>query len=155
MPIVPFTIVRYCLQTLPNVPKTQNHPQLRTTDLQYGYQKDEYFILFYFISILFYCSSIVVSMFLPPLPPSPPIPTSHPQTHPLELFPCVPYTCSLMVLPLFPPLSLSPSLLVTVNLLFQCLWFSFARLFLLLIRFHLQVRSYDICLSPPGLFHLA
>ena len=36
---------------------------------------------------------------------------------------------------------------------FQCLWLYFACLFILLIRFLLMVRSYGICLSPPGLFH--
>ena len=49
-----------------------------------------------------------------------------------------------------------PSSLDTVNLFFismLCLYL--ACLFVLMIRFHLQVRSYGICLSPPGLFHLA
>ena len=38
---------------------------------------------------------------------------------------------------------------------FQCLWLYFAYFFLLLIRSQLKVRSYGICPSSPGLFHLA
>ena len=49
----------------------------------------------------------------------------------------------------------TPLWLLSVCSLIQCLWFYFAHLFVLLIRFHLQVRSYGICLLPPGLFHLA
>ena len=37
----------------------------------------------------------------------------------------------------------------------QCLWWYFVCFFLLLIMFQLKVRSYGICPSPPGLFHLA
>ena len=62
-----------------------------------------------------------------------------------------------LTLPLLSPIiSLTPpfwSLLVYS--LFPCLWFCFACLFLLLIRFQLQVRSYGIYLSPTGLFQLA
>ena len=90
-------------------------------------------------------------------PPTPPIPASHPQTNPLWLCPCVLYTCSLVDLPLFshiipPP---CPLWLLSVCSLFQCLWLYFACLFILLIRFYLSMRSYGICLSLPGLFHLA
>ena len=53
------------------------------------------------------CSSTVVSILTPPQPPTPPITASHSQTYPLWLCPCVFYTCFLMDLPLFPPLSLS------------------------------------------------
>ena len=45
--------------------------------------------------------------------------------------------------PFFPP----PLLLLSVCSSFQCLWLYFACSFVLLIRFHLQVRSYVICLS--------
>ena len=38
---------------------------------------------------------------------------------------------------------------------FQCLWFYFACLFVLLIKFHLKVKSDGICLLLPELFHLA
>ena len=62
-----------------------------------------------------------------------------------------------MTLPLFSPIIPFPLLLwlLSVCSLFQCLWLYFACLFVLLIRFHLQVRSYSVCLSLPGLFHLA
>ena len=63
---------------------------------------------FYLFIYLFYCSSTVVSIFNRPWRPSPPIPASHPRTYPLWLCPCVLHTCSLMDLPLFPLLSLSP-----------------------------------------------
>ena len=53
------------------------------------------------------------------------------------------------------PISPSPLWSLSVCSLFPCLWFYFACLFVLLIRFHLKVRSHGICLSPPGLFHLA
>ena len=59
---------------------------------------------------------------------APPIPASHPWTYPFWLCPCVPYTCSLMALPLFSPIiPLSPPLwLLSVSSLFQCLWLYFA-----------------------------
>ena len=63
-----------------------------------------------------------------------------------------------MTLPLCSPiitLPLPTLWLLSACSLFQCLWFYFACLFVLLIRFHLYVRSYGVCLSPPGLFHLA
>ena len=46
-------------------------------------------------------------------------------------------------------------LLLGCSLQLQCLWLYFVCFFLLLIRFQLKVRSYGICPSPPGLFHLA
>ncbi|KAF6114679.1 hypothetical protein HJG60_010632 [Phyllostomus discolor] len=81
---------------------------------------------------------------IPPLlPPTPTIPTSHPQSYPLWLCPSVLYTCSLTTLPPFP--SFTPSHLPSdycqfvlnfiVSLVIFCL-------LVLLIRFHLQVRSY-------------
>ena len=98
-----------------------------------------FIVLFFLYSYLFYCcSSTVVSIFNPPHPPAPPIPTSHPWTHPLCLCPCVLYTCSLMDLPLFSraiPLP-APLCLLSVCFLFQCLWLYFACSFVLLIRFH-------------------
>ena len=62
-----------------------------------------------------------------------------------------------MALPLFSSITpLSPPLwLLSVCSLFQCLWLYFAGFFVLLIRFHLKARSCGICLSLPGLFHLA
>ena len=37
----------------------------------------------------------------------------------------------------------------------QCLWLYFVCFFLVLIMFQLKLRSYGICPSLPGLFHLA
>ena len=52
-------------------------------------------LLCFFFSFLFYCcSSIVVSIFSPPLPIAPAIPTSHPQSYLLWFCPCVRYRCS-------------------------------------------------------------
>ena len=97
-----------------------------------------YFISLRWICQAFFncCSSKVVS---PPWCPTPPIPSSHPQTYPLWLFPCVLYTCSLMDLPLFYPIVPLPHSfwLLSVCSLFQCFWLYFACLVLLLIRFYL------------------
>ena len=82
-------------------------------------------------------------------PTHPPPPTFNPPA--CCLCPWVLYTCS----PSFPRYLPTPWSL-SVCSLFSCLWFYFACLLVcLLIRFHLKVRSYSICLSLPGLFHLA
>ena len=67
--------------------------------------------------------------------------------------PCVLYNCSWkpFTLFLYNPL-LSPLWSLSACSQFQCLWLYFACLFILLIRILLKVRSYGICLSPPGLF---
>ena len=49
----------------------------------------------------------------------------------------------------------SPFPLVTVSLFFISMSLVIFRLLVLLIMFQLKVRSYGICPSPPGLFHLA
>ena len=82
---------------------------------------DGFFFLsfFFFFSFFYYCLSTVVSVFPPPLSPTPPTPTSHPQ-----LFPC--WALSMGPLYMFlddPSLSFScylptPSPLVTVSLFF-------------------------------------
>ena len=107
----------------------------------------------------FYCCSIKVvpiSHYSPlPYPPH----TSHIQPSPFLLSVSMGplYMFFDLTLPLFSPVTPLPSplLLLSVCSLFPCLWFYFAHLLVLLIRFHLQVRSYGICPSPPGLFHLA
>ena len=93
-----------------------------------------------------------------------------PITAPRSIHPCLPtLNLPLLALPMCPlyrfldgpsPIFLlypSPSspLLLSVCSLCKCLWLYFACLFILLIRFHLKMRSYGICPSPPGLFHLA
>ena len=89
-------------------------------------------------------------------------PLSHPHhshshspdiVHAYESSICVPLLATSPFPPVIPlPLSLW---LVSVCSLFPSLWFYFAHLFVLLISFYLQGRSYDICLLLPGLFHLA
>ena len=96
------------------------------------------------------CSSTVVSI----SPHTLPCPT-HPTLNPtlLWLCPWVLHTCSLMTLPLYPIILLPcPLWLWSVGSLFHCLWLYFAHLFALLIRFHSQMRSYGICLSPLAYF---
>ena len=78
-------------------------------------------------------------------------PTSHSQSyHPLDLS-MGPHTYSLMTLSLLSPIiSLCPPLwLLSVCYLFQCIWLYLvvAWLFVLLIKIHLQVRSYGICFT--------
>ena len=79
----------------------------------------------------------------PPLPPTPPISISYPQSYPLWLCLCVLYTCSLKTLPSFSPMIdlLPPLWSLSVCSLFPCLWFYFACLFVLFIRFCLKLRS--------------
>ena len=113
--------------------------------------------LFPFFKLMFTYSCL---HFPPMTPPTPAIPTSHPWPYsPLALSMC-PFYMLLdkpsSVISYYP----SPlSSMVTVSLFFIsmslvefCLLVFF--LLLLLIRFHLQVRSYGICPSPPGLFYL-
>ena len=85
--------------------------------------------------------------------PSPP-PSYFNPPHP-RYCPCVLYNCSYKPFTLFPlkfpplsPLVTAGLFSISVSLVVFC-WF------VLLIRFLLKVRSYGICLSPPGLFHLA
>ena len=112
------------------------------------------FNCFIFLTFFYCCSSTSVSI-SPHLSPHP----SYPHFLPLiltlfgfvhESFIHVPET-----IPPFPPMPPShlPSgychlFLISMSLVKFCL-------FVLLIRFHLKVRSYGICPSLPGLFHLA
>ena len=117
----------------------------------------QFYIYFFFIDWLF----IVVQVYLSPFschhfPPPHPSPPPHPQSyHPLALSLGPLYMFLDDPSPSFPhyPLPLSP--LVTVNLFFISMSLVVFCLLVLLITFHLQVRSYSICLSPPGLFYLA
>ena len=63
-----------------------------------------YLLIFFFYIFKNCCSSIVVSIFPPPFPTSPSIPTFHLQSYPLWLCPCDLYTCSLKTLLLFSPI---------------------------------------------------
>ena len=112
------------------------------------------FLLFYICFLFFKYSGLHFSPHhsLPPQQSLPP--TLDSST--LWLFPCVLYKCSLTTLPLFTPII--PSHLTSgycqFFFLFQCLQVYFTSLLVLLIRFHLYVKSYSICRSPTGLFHV-
>ena len=107
-----------------------------------------------FTSFFYCCSSTVVSVSPrhspsphPSLPPTLDLPTLALSMGPLYIFLGDP-SSSLPIIPLFPPLWL-----LSVCSLFSCLWFYFSLLFILLIRFHLQVRSYGIYLFFHCLAH--
>ena len=106
------------------------------------------------ILFFFYCYSIIVLIFPPCPSPTSPTPCSHSQSLLLSVPMSPLYMFLGLPLSIFPPLTSSHWSLPVCSL-FPCLWFYFAHLFVLLIRFHLQVRSYGICLIPPVLFHLA
>ena len=89
----------------------------------------------------FFCFSIIIVPILPPLLyPGIPIPSSHFQFYTLPpcLCPCFLYTYSLMNLPFFSVITHLPPPLWSLSVCssFECLWFYFAHLFVLLIRFH-------------------
>ena len=94
------------------------------------------------------------------------LPSTSPSPHPSHLPPLIPSSLGFVHLsfvvvsenPTFLPTPVPPptSLLVTVRLfLISMSLVIVCCLLVLLTRFHLKVRSYTICLSPPGLFHLA
>ena len=108
--------------------------------------------------IIFYYYFIIVSQFFPRVPPPPThhlifTVNPHAVVHVCELF--IHVRC-LIPSPSFrdcsPPL---PPGSLAVCSMFPCLWLYFVCQFILFIRFHLQVRTYGIFLSPTGLFHLA
>ena len=73
----------------------------------FGFYFFIYSFMFFFLILFYHCSSILVFIFLPPLSPTPPHPTSHPQLYTFCL--CHGYVihvswCSFLI---FPPLSLS------------------------------------------------
>ena len=108
-----------------------------------------------FFKFIFYCYSItIVCLFSPSLLSTPAEPTSLPHPHhPPQFCPCVLHNSSCN--PLF-PLSPPHSPLATARLFPTSMSLvGFVCFFLLLIMFQLKVRSYGICPSPPGLFHLA
>ena len=104
-------------------------------------------LLFFF----YCCSSTVVSIFTPPRPL--PSLSSTLQPTPFGFIHVSFIHVSWGPTPII--FLLLPLWLMSDCHLFQCLWLYFACLFVLLIRFHLQVRSYGISLSLLGLFHLA
>ena len=115
------------------------------------------------VCFLFYFSFINVWIQLSPFSHH----HSPPLTHPHLLYSILPFLgfvhgsfrfVGWRPFPFFPHLVTclpNPHCLMSVCSLFQCLWLYFVCFFLLLIMFHLKVRSYGICPSLPGLFHLA
>ena len=110
------------------------------------------FLYFLIILLLFNYSCPHLPSTTPLATPAKPISLPCFHTHP-RFCPCVLYSCSWK---LFRPLSPSTSPLVTIRLfLISMSLVCFACLFVLLIRFHLKVKSHGICLSLLYLFHLA
>ena len=111
-------------------------------------------ILFYFFLIF-----IVIQLQLYAFSPHPSTPPQlNPPPSPTSTLPLDFVRVSFIVVPVIPsshcPHPTPPWLLLDCSKL-QCLWLYFVCFFLLLIMFQLKVRSYGICPSPPGLFHLA
>ena len=111
----------------------------------------------YFFSLFYWCSNTVVSILPPPLSLTLPTPTSHPQSHlPLGSVHGSLIHVHLRPFPFFPTLFPSPLPSGYCQFIVEC---NVSAIFflpvVLLIRFHLKVRSYGICPSPPGLLHLA
>ena len=105
-------------------------------------------ILFFWFFSFTFVVQLYLSPFSPitlPCPTQPPSPTFNPSCllslsmGPLHMFLDLTLPLLSPVIPLSPPLCSLP-----VCSLFPCLWFYFGSLFVLLIRFHLQVRSYGI-----------
>ena len=105
--------------------------------------------------LIFYCCSVtVVAVFLPLFSPASPTPVPSVSPHPVDLYRgSFIHIPSLDPSPSFPHFPSLPSPLVrlffiSMSLVLLC---SFA----LSIRFHLQMRLYDICLLLSCLFHLS
>ena len=114
--------------------------------------------LFFFFFIVFIVVQFQYSCLFPhcsSLPCSPALRQSIPTTiiHAHESYICVPWLASSPSSPVIPLTTFLWSLSVCSS--FPSLWLYFAHLFVLLIRFHLQVRLHGIRLSLPGLFHSA
>ena len=104
--------------------------KLRESNNSYKICKDMS-VLFLLFLVLFKYSCL---HFYPTTTPALPITASHSRTYPLGLCPCVPYTCSLMALPL---LSLSPLLSGHCQFVLYFNVSGYILLTCLLIRFHL------------------
>ena len=123
-----------------------------------------FLFIYLFFSILFFnLFFIVIQLQLyafSPLPSSPP--QLNPPPSPTLTIPPNFVHVSFIIVPAIPSSHcphptppLATARLFPVSHCSQCLWLYFVCFFLLLIMFQLKVRSYGICPSPPGLFHLA
>ena len=114
-----------------------DHGKTLATSTSFVLKFGLFFVTLVFFSFLYFfycCSSTVVSIFLPPLFPSPPTPTSYPQSFPSLTLSMSPLYMILMTpFPLF-LLSALPSNYCQFFLYFNVFIFC---LFVLLIRFHL------------------
>ena len=114
-----------------------------------------FFTVFYTLKTFF----IVIQWQLPAFSPHPSIPSQPiPPPFPTSTFPLDFVLVSFIVAPIDPsPISSSPlpSGYCYIVFNFNVSGYILFAFFLLLIRFQLKVRSYAICPSPPGLFHLA
>ena len=82
-----------------------------------------------------------------PPPPSPPLPCGHHHTVSCVYGSCT-YVLRLIPSPSFIQFPLLPPLWqLSICSMHPCLCFCFVHQFILFIRFHIQVRSYGICLS--------
>ena len=131
---------------------TKGHNSINTSNCSmYSVPHRTHFYYFFYC-----CSSTVVSIFPPQHTPAPPIPNSHPRSCPPLALSMGPSYVFLDGPSPFPLVILFCSPLVTVCLFFISMSLVlFCLLVFWFIRFYLKVRSYGICLSPPGLFHLA
>ena len=118
------------------------------------------YLTFLYYFYFFIVVQVQFSTFFPhpsPAPQPPSLPHLPPISTPLHCCPCVLYNCSCKPFTLFLLKSLpSPLCSLSACFQFQCFWLYFASLIVFLIRFLLKVISYgSICLSTPGLFHIA
>ena len=80
----------------------------------------------WFLKKIFYCcSSTAVSIFTPPCPPTPPIPTSYSRNYSIWLCPSVLYTCSLMALTLLSSSSMVTALQLSSQHHYSYMWSSY------------------------------
>ena len=109
------------------------------------------FLFSHFLLLFSYSSPTFFPKAFPyPISPTPTV--NPPIVHAKESSICVPLFAPS---PSFPHSSPPASPPVTVSLFFISKCLALFCLFVLLIRFHFEVRSYGICLSLPDLFHLA
>ena len=115
----------------------------RSTSFKLFLKKINIFYLFFYFNFFYFycCSSIGFCLFPPPQVNTPALPTSLPFPPPHAVNrPCVLYNYSCKPFTLFPWNSLHSTLWsLSACFQFQCLWLYFACLFVLLIRFLLEV----------------